>query len=764
MRVLLIEDNPGDALLVRAYLEELDASLELDHVMRLSEAAPALQSVQYDALLVDLSLPDAQGLETVRKTQALAPHTPIVVMTGLGDEATALAAVQAGAQDYLVKGQASGGAILRALRYAAERGRLKTELEVSRERAELLSALGEALQGARSPQDVFSLTSSRIGSALKADGMSLWHSPSEQLEPRWSWGHGTDHPDEATKAYLQQALVANQSWRDPPGQNMSRVVEPVLDGAGKAVAALLVTRGGQGDWLERELDLLRRAAATLGLALERADMIARLETSNANLEAKTALALEAAQLVAWDWEIGKDRLTLSGNAAEVLGTGAGQAYYSKAGLAFVHPDDLEGHRATVNHAIQHGEPYRDTLRLWHTERHEYLWIEEYGVVRTDASGQATGVSGVTQDINDRQRAEEQLQESQQRLELALESAGVGVWDWNLESSQVNWYGHNDRIFGFPRGTTQISFPDIMARVHEEDRAHLEAALNQTLEGDDLDVEYRTVWEDGTVLNALSRGRVVRDTRGNNVRMSGTTVDLTQIKRAETTLRRVNEAQKRFVGDAAHELRAPLTSIQGNLALLRRYTDMPTQERSASIEDAHREASRLGRLVTDLLELARGDSGQDLRREPIHLDQLLGEAARQAQYLAKNHHLEIGELTPCVVEGDRDRLKQLCLILLENALKYTPKGGTVRLDLTCDPDWSTCTITDSGIGIADEDLPHVFDRFYRADKGRARGNDPGGTGLGLPIAQWIVAQHGGQIHLESELGRGTKAVVRLPIAP
>ena len=219
MRVLLIEDNPGDALLVRAYLEELDASLELDHVMRLSEAAPALQGVQYDALLVDLSLPDAQGLETVRKTQALAPHTPIVVMTGLGDEATALAAVQAGAQDYLVKGQASGGAILRALRYAAERGRLKTELEVSRERAELLSALGEALQGARSPQDVFSLTSSRIGSALKADGMSLWHSPSEQLEPRWSWGHGTDHPDDQTKAYLQQALVANQSWRDPPGQN-----------------------------------------------------------------------------------------------------------------------------------------------------------------------------------------------------------------------------------------------------------------------------------------------------------------------------------------------------------------------------------------------------------------------------------------------------------------------------------------------------------------------------------------------------------------
>ncbi|NJK45108.1 MAG: HAMP domain-containing histidine kinase, partial [Pleurocapsa sp. SU_196_0] len=164
---------------------------------------------------------------------------------------------------------------------------------------------------------------------------------------------------------------------------------------------------------------------------------------------------------------------------------------------------------------------------------------------------------------------------------------------------------------------------------------------------------------------LTRGRAVRDARGNNLSLTGTTVDVTQIKRAEATLRRVNEAQKRFVSDAAHELRAPLTSIQGNLQLMRRFTDMPLEDRNAALDDAHREAARLGRLVTDLLALARGDSGEGVQREPLHLHEVVQETMRQAQHLAQHHRLEVGEIEACTVEGDRDRLKQLTLILLEN---------------------------------------------------------------------------------------------------
>ena len=341
---------------------------------------------------------------------------------------------------------------------------------------------------------------------------------------------------------------------------------------------------------------------------------------------------------------------------------------------------------------------------------------------------------------------------------------MGTWDWQLETGEVTWGGHSDRIYGYPPVTHRVPLSELMSRIHSEDRKSLEAALDQTLTGENLDTEFRVVWADETVHHVLARGRVVRDSRGNNLSVTGTNVDLTQIKRAEATLRRVNEAQKRFVGDAAHELRAPLTSIQGNLGLLKRFENMELAERRAAVSDAYLEASRLGRLVTDMLALARGDSGENLRREPLHFDELLSESLRQASHLAVQHRLELEEFTHCVIEGDRDRLKQLALILLENALKYTPPGGSVRVSLQCNPDWSTMTVTDSGVGIAPEDLPHVFERFYRADKGRARSSDPGGTGLGLPIAQWIVAQHGGEIGIDSTVGIGTTVTVRLPIAP
>ena len=768
MRILLIEDNPGDALLVQSYLEDADVTIELENVTSLAAATERLEQaraeqVKFDALLVDLSLPDAQGLETVKRTQSLG--LPVVVMTGLGDEATALAAVQAGAQDYLVKGVAGGTDILKALRYAVERARLSRELSTARERAELLSALGESLQGARSPLDIFTLTSQRISVALKLTGMSLWHKPKEQLELRWATGSGAVTLDHQLEQQVLRALSDGETWF----QELSEVVtdrlsavKPVPDAATKPIAVLVVVRAvAHGEWLETERSLLQSASGTLGLALERADLIGRLETSNANLEVKTSMALEAAKLVAWEWEIEADRLSMSSNAVEVLGCGAGSAYIANAGLAHVHPDDLSKHQAIVAAAVEAIEPYRSVLRLWHTERKQYIWIEEYGVVRESPQ---LGISGVTQDINDRRIAQDALLGSQQRLELALESAGMGTWDWQLETGEVTWGGHSDRIFGYPPGTHLLILNQLMTSIHPEDRKAVETALNQTLTGQDLDTEFRVVWPDESVHYVLARGRVVRDSRGNNVSVTGTNVDLTQIKRAEATLRRVNEAQKRFVGDAAHELRAPLTSIQGNLGLLRRFENMELSERRAAVDDAYLEASRLGRLVTDMLALARGDSGENLRREPLHFDELLSESLRQASHLAHQHRLELEKFTHCVIEGDRDRLKQLTLILLENALKYTPPGGSVRVSLQCNPEWSTLKVADSGVGIAADDLPHVFERFYRADKGRARGSDPGGTGLGLPIAQWIVAQHGGEITLESSVGVGTTATVRLPIAP
>lgn len=219
-------------------------------------------------------------------------------------------------------------------------------------------------------------------------------------------------------------------------------------------------------------------------------------------------------------------------------------------------------------------------------------------------------------------------------------------------------------------------------------------------------------------------------------------------------------QQRFVADASHELRAPLTAIQANLELLESQRKMPAADRHVAVAEASREAQRLSRLVADLLALARADAGVSIRIQPVDLDRLALESVQEARRIAGGRGVEVDKLEPVEVAGDEDRLKQLLLILLDNAIKYSPAGGVVRLQLQRDGQWGVLRIRDSGVGIAPEDLTHVFERFYRADPARSR--DPGGTGLGLPIARWIVEQHGGEIGLESEPGRGTEVIVHLPI--
>lgn len=503
IRILLVEDNPGDAFLVQELLSEVGGWLSVSRVERVAEALEQLAQSHFDAVLLDLSLPDARGLEAVHGIRSALPEITIVVLSGLADQQMALQAVREGAQDYLIKGQVDGDAIARALRHGLERSRIQSELEHQRRALEAQMSL-----------------------AIEAAGIGLWEWDLTRGKQRWS-------DEQARLLGLEAGLV-------------------------------------QG-----------RAAPPAGVPFE---------TSHRTL------------------------------------------------LRAVHPDDRKRLKTKVRQVLETGELYEDEFRV------------------------------------------------------------------ALPGGQERWLA--------------------------------------------------------------VRGRVYRDRSGRPVRMAGITLDTTQRRRAEEALRQsearlreINQAQQRFVADAAHELRAPLTAIQGNLELLYRYPEMPPQDRMESVIQALKEARRLGRLVADMLALARGDAGQRLKREPIELDRVLLEAFESAGHLSQQHHLTHA-LEPVRLVGDRDYLKQLALILLDNALKYTPPGGQVRLTLSHQGSHAELRVSDTGNGIAAQDLPHVFDRFYRADQSRRR--DPGGSGLGLAIAKWIVEQHGGEIRLESELGRGTSAIVRLPL--
>jgi two-component system, OmpR family, sensor kinase len=219
------------------------------------------------------------------------------------------------------------------------------------------------------------------------------------------------------------------------------------------------------------------------------------------------------------------------------------------------------------------------------------------------------------------------------------------------------------------------------------------------------------------------------------------------------------ALQRFLGDASHELRTPLTTVRANLDLARR-PGLPDVERAAILGDASDEAERMGRLIGDLLSLARADSGVRLDFRPVELDALLVDSIRRGRQAATHVRMSVASVEPVVVDGDRDRLRELFEILLDNAARYTPAGGSVAASLEVRNDQAIVRIEDTGIGISLHDRERIFERMYRG--ARAREMRPSGTGIGLAIARWIVDSHAGTIELTDREGGGTVATVTLPV--
>jgi two-component system OmpR family sensor kinase len=219
-----------------------------------------------------------------------------------------------------------------------------------------------------------------------------------------------------------------------------------------------------------------------------------------------------------------------------------------------------------------------------------------------------------------------------------------------------------------------------------------------------------------------------------------------------------QQQQRFVGDVSHELRTPLTTIRGNAELLAA-GEMHPAEQQLAIAQIRRETERLSRLVDELLVLARADSVEAFAPRSVQLDEVLMETFADLQVVA-GRRLHVNAIDAVTVNGERDRLKQLVLVLLDNALRYAPTG-TVDVSIADDGTEAVLRVEDDGIGIALSEVPHVFERFYRGEA--ARRLDASGSGLGLPIARWIVERHGGQIRIESRSSHGTLVTVRLPLA-
>ena len=235
--------------------------------------------------------------------------------------------------------------------------------------------------------------------------------------------------------------------------------------------------------------------------------------------------------------------------------------------------------------------------------------------------------------------------------------------------------------------------------------------------------------------------------------------LERLEESGSALGAALESQRRFVADASHELRTPITSARGNLEVVLRNPDMDPSERARAIAEAGAELERMGRLVDGLLTLARADAGRLPDPEPVVLAEVLERSHRSAARRAGRRRFELhGDLDGAEVSGSSDVLRRLFDNLYDNAIKYTGPEGSVVTSAEVHDRWATVSVADDGPGIPPAELPHVFERFYRSPG--ARGAE--GSGLGLAIVQWAATLHGGSVAVSSAPGEGSTFVVTLPV--
>jgi signal transduction histidine kinase len=259
------------------------------------------------------------------------------------------------------------------------------------------------------------------------------------------------------------------------------------------------------------------------------------------------------------------------------------------------------------------------------------------------------------------------------------------------------------------------------------------------------------------------GRVGMPGRSDEIGQLATTIDgmLEALERTHRELEEASEAQRRFLADVSHELRAPLTIVLSSLELLERIGPSDPDFREGALGDMRAEVERMARMVTQLLIMARTGTNAAAASRPILIGEVVTDLCRK--WAHKNggarlncHGLE--DLQEAVVHGSEDYLRQLFFILLDNAFKFTSDSGTVEVRGMLSGDAVKVSVIDSGSGISPQDLPHVFDRFYRAKDGPSRE----GMGLGLSIARHIAEQHGGKVDVSSKLGQGSRFTVVLPL--
>jgi PAS domain S-box-containing protein len=409
----------------------------------------------------------------------------------------------------------------------------------------------------------------------------------------------------------------------------------------------------------------------------------------------------------------------------------------------------------------------------HGTQHENLILLQLFMAVAAVTGLLLGAAITERDAAEARRAVDfaNLRVSEERLQLAHTAGGMGVWDWNIETGEVSWSENLEGMHGLARGGFDGTFSGFQKLVHPEDRAVVDEAIQRAVRDDTIyDIEFRNLWPDGTIHWMAARGIVMRDERGRPLRMLGVGLDVTERRRLAEELRQradeLAESDRRkdeFLAMLAHELRNPLAPLSTALHLLS--NDDGARERFLGV--ATRQVKHLVRLVDDLLDASRITQGKvTLKKDRVQLRDVIERAVElvRPQTEDRGHALTVSlPPEPVILHADAVRLAQVVTNLLGNAAKYTPPGGSIWLTAERSGDEVVIRVRDTGVGLASDLIPRIFDLFVQGDPSLARTR--GGLGIGLTLVRRLVELHGGRVEARSAgPGQGSEFVVRLPALP